>query len=149
MALVAIIGAFLSTTIYYLGQADFIAFTQNETIENSREAMEIITRSIHKADSVITPAAAGETSNTLVLSIGGNNVTYAVSPQGRLQIQEWAGSPVNITDNEVKITSLTFKRVQNSATKPTIQITMQTDYIGTVLRGPRPLYKLTTTVGLR
>ena len=83
MGLVALIGAFLSTAIYYLSNADLIAFTYNETMQNGRESMEVMTRYIHKADSVITPAAPGATSNTLVLSIGGSNVTFSVSPQGR------------------------------------------------------------------
>lgn len=149
IGLVVIIGTFLSSSIFYLSNTNFIAFTSNETLQNGREAMEVMTRYIHKADSVTIPAAAGATSNSLTLVVNGSNVVFSVSPQGRLQIQEGVSSPVNITDNKVNIGTLTFKRVQNLSSKPTIQINMETRYIGTVTYGPNPTYNLKTTVGIR
>jgi len=148
IGLVVLIGGFLSVTIFYLEEFDLIAFTYNETMQNGRESMEIMSRYIHKADSVVTPASAGVTSNNLVLSIGGNNVTFSTTPEGRLQLQDTAGNS-NLTTNKVRINNLTFKRVQNSSTKPTIQVSIQVVYIGTVIRGPNPTINLTTTVGLR
>jgi Tfp pilus assembly protein PilW len=149
IGLVVLIGAVLSTTVYYLGNADFVAFTYNETMQNGRNSMEIMTNYIHKADSVIIPATPGSNSNTLILSINSQNVTFSLSPDQRLQIQEGIGGPVNISSNKVIISNLNFRRVQNLGSKPTIKINMETRYIGIVIHGSDPTYNLTTTVGLR
>ena len=148
MGLVAIIGTFLSEGIYYLSHSDFLAFSQNESLQNNRIAMEIMTRYIHKADSVITPASAGGSGDTLVISVGGTNITFAVSADGRLQMQEGTGTPINLTDNQTSV-SINFTRIENLSTKPTIRISLKTDYRGSISSGPSPTYELNTTVGLR
>jgi len=145
---VAIIGTFLSEGIYYLSHSDFLAFTQNESLQNSRIAMEIMTRYIHKADSVITPASAGGSGDSLVISVGGTNITFTVSANGRLQMQEGTGTPINLTDNQT-IIGVNFTRIENLSSKPTIKISLKASYQGTVSPGPSSSYELNTTVGLR
>lgn len=106
---------------------------------NLRFAFEKIEQDIHSASAVVTPASAGATSTSLVLSINGNTTTYSVVG-GQLQRQVNVLTPDTITDATVVVNTTTiplvFARFENNnavfaSSSASVQIQMNIRYGGT------------------
>jgi prepilin-type N-terminal cleavage/methylation domain-containing protein len=82
---------------------------------NLRYALEKINQDVRAASSVTTPASAGATSSTLVMTVSGSTITYDVS-SGQLRRQVNAGTPVTITPTTVTVAAPTFTRLHNTNT---------------------------------
>jgi len=78
---------------------------------------------IHKAQSIVTPAAIGNQSTSLQLTIEGINYTYTVS-SGNLEITSGLETN-NLNSGDTTVSNLTFTRIGNSVAnaKNTVRIT--------------------------
>lgn len=100
---------------------------RTEVDSNLRYALEKINQDVRVATSVTTPATAGSTSATLVMTVGGATITYDVSG-GQLRRQVNAGTPVAITPTTVTVATPTFTRLHNTNTVLSVTIvTIQSD----------------------
>jgi type II secretory pathway pseudopilin PulG len=106
----AIGGVFLSVAG---GQARADAMA--EINSNLRFALDKINQDISAASAITTPASAGNTSATLALTSGANQITYcAVNSQlhrGTGGICD--GNSEKITSGQVKVDNLSFTRLEN------------------------------------
>ena len=82
-----------------------------------------LTYDIHKAQSIVTPAAIGNQSTNLQLTIDGINYTYSVY-NGNLEITNGVETN-NLNSGDTSVSGLSFTRVGNTVAnaKNTVQIT--------------------------
>lgn len=88
---------------------------RSEVNSNLQFAIEKISHDLKFASLVTTPAAAGSSSNTLVLVLDGLTITYNVS-SGQLKRQVNSETPETITSDKVTVTTPTFTRLENENT---------------------------------
>ena len=85
---------------------------------------------IKRASAVTTPGSPGDTSSSLVLTIGGSTYTYSIS-NGRLQL-DIDGSSDYITSDQATISGLSFQKLGNGGGKESVRysftITGQTSH---------------------
>ncbi len=94
---------------------------------NLRYALEKIDQDVRAASSVTTPASAGGTSATLVMTVGGSTITYDVSG-GQLRRKVDAGTAVPVTAATVTVATPTFTRLENTNAVLSVTIvTIQSD----------------------
>lgn len=108
----ALVGMFFSVN---RGRGNISAKTAVDS--NLRHAIEKMEQDLRSASDVSIPEEAGATSTMLVMTIGGDSITYEVSG-GKLQRKVNAGEPETITDDTVEVTSsttpLVFSRLENN-----------------------------------
>jgi len=88
---------------------------RSETNTNLQFAIEKISRDLKSASSVTTPATAGSSSDTLVMTLSGSTITYSVS-SGQLKRQVNSETPETITSDKVTVATPTFTRLENTNT---------------------------------
>jgi prepilin-type N-terminal cleavage/methylation domain-containing protein len=71
------------------------------------------------ATAITTPASLGASGASLVMTIGGNTYTYALS-SGNLQLTDNIGA-ANLNGSGTTVSSLTFQRIGNAGGKDTIR----------------------------
>lgn len=101
---------------------------------------------INRADSVSTPANLGDTSSSLVLTIGGITYTYSIQ-NGNLVFTDPQGINA-LNGNDTQISDVTFQRIGNGNGKDTFKI----NYVITskvVNKGAADTQSFQTTAGLR
>ena len=101
---------------------------------------------ITHATAVSTPAAIGGSGASLVITVGGNAYTYALSG-GNLQLTNNNGTN-NLNTSETTISGLTFQRIGNAGGKDTIRMTFTVTSKATSNQGAKT-ETFTTTVGRR
>lgn len=101
---------------------------------------------ISRADSITTPASAGNTATSLVMVIGGQTYTYAVS-NGVLQLTTPSGTS-RVNNPRSAISNLQFQRIGNTSGRHSIRISAT---LTTTISqpGPAETNDIHTTVGLR
>jgi type II secretory pathway pseudopilin PulG len=100
---------------------------------------------IHRADSVVLPTV-GQTDGTLILSIGGESYSYAVSgSQLRLAV---GGETYALTGDGVSATSFLVTRIGSPTGKSTLQLKLTLSGTGTGTQPPE-VRQHQVTVGLR
>ena len=105
---------------------------------------------IHQASLVTTPANLGDSSQTLVLTIGTETHTYTLSGSN-LAYEKTAGASTqtaSINSNKVIVTSLNFQRLGNNGGKPTVRITIGLEAVKKDKSGPAQK-TVETVVGIR
>jgi len=105
---------------------------------------------IHQASLVTTPANLGDSSQTLVLTVGTETHTYTLSGSN-LAYERTVGAntqTANINRNKVVVTSLNFQRLGNSGGKPTVKVTMELESVKREKAGPAKKM-LKTVIGTR
>ena len=116
---------FLGVLSSLFGTAMDIQLSSQSTNGTATDATYILSRltyDIERAQSISTPSTLGQTTTSLVLSIGGINYTYAVDSGGNLTYTNNLGT-FNLNSYLSGISSMTFTRIGNSGgTEPTVRI---------------------------
>lgn len=101
---------------------------------------------ISRSSAISMPANLGDTSGSLVLTIGGASYTYSLSG-GDLVLDDSASSE-NLNSSESQITFLSFQKVGNSGGHDTVKVnfTIQSQAVRT--SGPE-VRNIETTIGAR
>lgn len=113
LGILSIISVMLVTAFSSITRGRGSVETRTTVNGELRFAFQKIEQDIRGASSLTTPAApAGTSGSTLILVVGGANVTYDVS-LGRLRRQVGAGTPEYITASSTLIGAPTFTRLEN------------------------------------
>lgn len=163
IALLSVIMVVITTSFLSITKGRGKAEAQAEVHAALRFAIERLTRDIKEATAVTTPsctpscaADANATASTLVMTVGGQTVTYDVAA-GELRRKEGSGLPQSITaSTTVFVSQALFSRLENanlvpsalSATTTSIRVGLSARY-----NSSSPDYthsvSATTTVTLR
>jgi len=88
--------------------------------EEGAFSADILSQKIREARNVCIPTTSGTSGQTLMLDMDtncnshtANRVRFALDGSGILQITEGAGSPVNLTDDRVLLSSLIFVKAED------------------------------------
>ena len=101
---------------------------------------------VHRAQSISTPVNLGESGNTLVLSIGGENYQYSLS--GTDLIFTTPTESYQVNGYETDVSNVSFRKLGNDTGRHSIQITYTVASKTQSAGGPETK-TVTTTVGLR
>jgi hypothetical protein len=126
--LYTMITGFFVTTISLFAWSAISAKDRNDSIAKVNDSTQIIieeiAKSIRNADSVITPANQGESSNTLTLHCTDGTVrTFTVS-EGSV-IMQHLGNSYTISSDLTSVSLLTFSNVSRPSTPGIIQIKLR------------------------
>lgn len=126
------------------------SFSQEETArleiqKNGRFAIERIIRDLQASQAVNIPDTSVPT-NHLVIS-NPTQITYNISNNRLVRVD--STSTENVTDNQVKIDSLSFSRIENSGGRATIKMDLTVNYIGQVEGNRNISQKFSTTYSLK
>ncbi len=129
-----------------------------EVLNNSRRAMETMVYEIKKSKGLYTPTSTASTTSAGQISLeqvadatSGETTTYVdiFKCGNSLCLKREKQAPLALTNNQVKVTGLTFYQLYNSTTSPSIQMVLSVTGASTA----RPEYttslNLTTTANLR
>lgn len=121
-----------SVTAFFGATAD--ARFKNQTIseinDQGQSIMDYMTQTIRNATSITTPAAAASgASLTLVVPTGSLSPTVFSLSGTTLQVKEGAAAAIALTNNDVRITSLTFTNLTRSGTSGNVQISFTLSYV--------------------
>ncbi len=116
IAIIAVVTSIIGGVFLNFAKGKARAETRTEVDSNIQFVLNKIHRSVLAASEVITPAAAGDTSESLVLTISGTTVTYCVVNN---QVYRSSGAACDenadlITSDTVTIDNLTFTRLENT-----------------------------------
>lgn len=87
-------------------------------LANARFIMARLNYDIARSSAIVSPASLGSSANSLQLTIGGTNYTYALNGSD-LQLTDSLGTD-NINDNNVTVSNVSFEELGSSSGKPTI-----------------------------
>ena len=121
MGLLSIFLVTLATMFTAIADSHINTQTYSSVASDGRFTLARLEYDIRRASAVTTPASLGGTGSTLVLTIGGNSYTYALSG-GVLQLTDNTGTAA-LTGNGVVVSGLTFQRIGNASGKDTIRYT--------------------------
>lgn len=126
-------------------------FSQEETArieiqQTGRYQLEKIVRDLENTTAISTPSDASPTNN-LVVTTSGGQISYQLS--GNNLTRQTISSTENTNSNQVKIDSVNFRRIGNAGGKPTIEITINVNYIGQVEGNRNISQTFTTTYSLK
>ena len=119
MGFIAILSALFVSTLDV--QSDSTA--TSHTDQDSWYVLNRLQYDLYRADSVITPANNGDTSTSLVLDVGGSQVTYSLV-NNQLSITENSVTEP-IVSNQVTTSNLSFQRLGNDGGAATITVQME------------------------
>lgn len=123
---VTILGSLLLTLTYlFANAADARVKNQSITEVNDQAAdvMDNITQTIRNSTSITSPAAgASAASLTLVVPTGSLSPTIFNLNGTTMRITEGVGAAVNLTNDKVQITSLTFRNLTKTGTAGAVQV---------------------------
>ncbi|NTW22240.1 prepilin-type N-terminal cleavage/methylation domain-containing protein [Candidatus Falkowbacteria bacterium] len=117
-ALLALLATILTNAILMLSRSRGQVVVKSEINQGLRFAAERIKRDVSASSTLITPAFAGATSSSLVLSNSGANITYCVADY---QLRRQAGGACNasseaITGSSARVGTPVFTRLENPST---------------------------------
>lgn len=126
------------------------SFSQEETArleiqKNGRFAVERIIRDLQASQTISIPSDSIPTGN-LVIS-NPEQITYNISNNRLVRVD--STSTENVTDNQVKIDSLSFSRIENPGGNTTIKIDLTVNYIGQVEGNRNISQEFSTTYSLK
>jgi len=93
----------------------------NAVLSDGRFIMTRLNYDIARATAISTPTSLGGSASSLVMTVGGNTYTYALSGNN-LQLTDNIGT-ANLNGNGTTISSLTFQRLGNTSGKDTVRYT--------------------------
>ena len=128
-SLLGIVLVIATDIILRTGEFSLESSARNDLQDDGRFIISRLSYDIHKANSITTPVNLGDTSSTLVSTVGPETHTYSLVDTN-IDYQEETGPPpniqnANINSNRTKVNSLTFKRLGNSGGKHTIKVTFE------------------------
>jgi len=123
---IALIGALLTGVVFFFSiTLDARAKNQSISEVNDQGAiiMQTIVQTIHNATSVSSPAAgASGASLTLVVPTGSLSPTVFDLSSSIIRIKEGAGAVVALSNDNVQVTSLTFRNLTKTGTTGQVQV---------------------------
>jgi len=123
-ALLSIVLALAADLMIRSGEFSLESAAKNDLQEEARFAMNRIAYDVHRADSVIFPAAPGQLATSLWLDINGVVKVYYVLDSKIQLYSNDTGTWTQVTSDSVTTpTSFTFDNFSNAGGKPTIKIT--------------------------
>lgn len=135
-SLLWVLGSILVSTLDVQTESQAIS-----TVEaDSRYLLTRLTYDLHRADNLISPAAAGESASDLVLTIAGQAYTYSVV-DSKLQLTT-AGNQIPLISFANEVTVFSTTRLQNPTGTPTVQVNL------TINQGAESR-SYQTTIGMR
>lgn len=120
MALFSVVLVILSSLFAATVQQQLETQAISATESDSTYIISRLQYDLDRADAVIEPANPGETSNTLILDIGGQEYTYSVTSE-RL-IMSTLSETYELLSPRSKVTGVSFGQIGNIDGKPTIQV---------------------------
>ena len=129
----------------------------SEVLGNARRAMETMVYEIRKSQSVYAPSSIFD-ANPGQLSLEQTNPDGSTEPSGfidfflcdqALCLKREKANPVALTNNSVRVTSLIFNQRLNSASSPSIKITLQISSASSTRPEDVTSIDLTTAANLR
>jgi len=149
-ALLTIILIIATDLMIHSGEFSMEASAQNVTQEDARFITNRLAYDIHQASAITSPASLGQTSFTLILTVGTETHTYTLT-SNNLEYRKTVGSntqTANLNSNLTKINSLIFQRLGSTSGKPTVKITFEIeDLKGTKGKPVKKTFE--TVVGVR
>ena len=109
------------------------ARVKNQTIAEvetqGQQILTQITQIVRNAEAITTPSvgASGASLTLDVVESGSDPTTFSLS-SGTVTITEGTGSPVNLNNNLVEVTSLNFSNLSRADTPGTVQISFTVSY---------------------
>lgn len=126
--LYTMITGFFVTTISLFAWSAISAKDKNDSIAKVNDSTQIvieeITKSIRNADSVVTPANQGESSDALTLHYADGTVRNFTLTEGRVVMQH-LGNTYTLSSGLTTISSLNFSNISRSSTPGIIQIKLK------------------------
>ena len=135
--ILTVISAAVVEIFLAMGQSQTQVDIRSEVNSNLRFAIEKISQDLRAASSLSTPAADVPSSPILVMTVGGQTITYDVSG-GQLRRQVGVGTPEAITSDRVTVSTPTFLRLENTnivLAKTTISVQIDLTISSTALVG--------------
>lgn len=114
--------------------------------QNARYITHRLAYDIQRADTIIMPAALGDTSTILSLTIDGQSYQYAIDQQDLIITR--GADTFGLTSYDAQMVSITFTRYGNASGVPVIEVQM-TVQSSAVLRGQPESYTYRTMLGNR
>ena len=123
MGLLSIILVVLSQIFGSILDAQLESEASSSVHRDGRFILSKLSHDIHKAQSIVDPAAIGEQSTDLQLTIDGINYTYSIY-NGNLEVASGTETN-NLNSGDTTVSDLTFTRIGNSVAnaKNTVRIT--------------------------
>ena len=128
---IAIIGIIVSGFISYFLSVGGIRnknYSVSTVQSNGRNAMQIMERKIHEAQSVSVPSSGASSTVLVLISSGGNASTTFSILNGVLFMKETGVATTTITDNKITISNLTFTNLSPVSSRANIHIEMTINY---------------------
>ena len=153
---VLVVGTIATATVWTL-KAGAKTKSTVEVLANAQQAMETLIFEIRKAQSVYTPtsiflSAPGqlslEQSSALLPGETETFIDFFVCEQA-LCLKRESGNPIRLTNNRVKVSSLSFTRLSNSENNPSIRIELTVETAADSSFFTAEPLELQTTVNLR
>ena len=94
--------------------------TESAVIQDSRYILSRFSYDMSRASAIVTPAALGDETNTLVLTIGGTNYTY-ILVNGNL-VLSYAGGSGSVNSFGTSVSNVSFRRYGNQNGKNGVRI---------------------------
>jgi len=146
MGLLSVLLLVLSQVFTTVLEGQINAEATSSVAQDGRYIYSRFIHDVHNADSVATPSALGEISESLVLSSNTLVYTYFLS-NGNLYISDPTGTH-QLNSFNTTVSDLVFQRIGNVAGKHTFQIHFTVTSKGE-LRGNNEIKIFQTTAGLR
>jgi hypothetical protein len=123
--------------------------TQSAVIQDSRYILARFAYDIGRASAIVTPAALGDQTSTLELTIGGTNYTYSLIPSvnGNLVLSDTNNSGA-VNGFGTTVSGLTFRRYGNLNGKNGVRIVFTLTSTTQRISGPE-IRDYQATIGLR
>ncbi len=115
----------IGTILFNVIQSKTKLETVQETSQNARTVMELISDRVRNAQSVTSPAqGASGAGLTLVMADATKNPTIFSVSSGKLQIKEGSGATTTVSSDNVTISSILFSNVSYSGQPGSVRIQM-------------------------
>jgi hypothetical protein len=110
----------LTNMFTFVLDMQFESESTSAIVQDSRYILARLAYDIGRASSLVTPAALGDQTQTLVLTIGGSNYTYGVT-NGNLILTDTAGSGA-LNSYGTTVSNISFRRYGNIGGKHSVRI---------------------------
>lgn len=146
MGMLSIILVVLSQIFGSVLDAQLESQSTSAVHRDGRFILSKLTHDIHKAQSIVDPAAIGEQSIDLQLTIDGINYIYRIS-NGNLEVDNGVEAN-NLNSGDTTVSNLNFTRIGNTGGKNTLQITYTITSKAVRPKG-QEIKDFKTTIGIR
>lgn len=123
------------------------AEAESAIAEDSRYIYSRLAYDINRADSIVTPTVPGDTSDSLILTIGGTNYTYMLNGTNQLTIDDGTGE-ISMNSAGTTVSSLNFSKVAGSEGAESVKVEIELESVTERVQGSVQ-DTIKTTIGTR